>query len=153
MFPEINTDIDRLSTINADTAEIKPLGKSFVFNFKTGKHDVIDGRLEECTFVENISQWIEVILRTELNKYKIYTEDETEDFGISIYKYIGQRNIPLIYLSSELKREIEEQLLQHRFIESITNYSTERVNRGLHIQFTVLLKNSETINKEVIIDV
>ena len=88
-----------------------------------------------------------------MNKYKIYTEDETEDFGISIYKYIGQRNIPLIYLSSELKREIEEQLLQHRFIESITNYSTERVNRGLHIQFTVLLKNSETINKEVIIDV
>lgn len=153
MFPEINTDIDRLSTINADTAEIKPLGKSFVFNFKIGKHDIIDGRLKECTFVENISQWIEVILRTELNKYKIYTEDETEDFGISIYKYIGQRNIPLIYLSSELKREIEEQLLQHRFIESITNYSTERMNRGLHIQFTVVLKNSETINKEVIIDV
>ena len=153
MFPEINTNIDRLSDINTNTDYIEPLGKTFLFDFKTGSHKVIDGRLQECTLMESVAQWIEVILRTELNKYKVYTEDETEDFGISIYKYIGDRNIPLIYLASELKREIEEQLLKHRFIESITDYSTERVNRGLHIQFTVVLKNNDTIRKEVIIDV
>lgn len=153
MFPEINTNIDRLSDINTNTDYIEPLGKTFLFDFKTGSHKVIDGRLQECTLMESVAQWIEVILRTELNKYKVYTEDETEDFGISIYKYIGDRNIPLIYLASELKREIEEQLLKHRFIESITDYSTERVNRGLHIQFTVVLKNNDTIKKEVIIDV
>lgn len=153
MFPEINTNIDRLSDINTNTDYIEPLGKTFLFDFKTGSHKVIDGRLQECTLMESVAQWIEVILRTELNKYKVYTEDETEDFGISIYKYIGDRNIPLIYLASELKREIEEQLLKHRFIESITDYSTQRVNRGLHIQFTVVLKNNDTIKKEVIIDV
>lgn len=153
MFPEINTNIDRLSDINTNTDYLELLGKTFLFDFKTGSHKVIDGRLQECTLMESVAQWIEVILRTELNKYKVYTEDETEDFGISIYKYIGDRNIPLIYLASELKREIEEQLLKHRFIESITDYSTERVNRGLHIQFTVVLKNNDTIKKEVIIDV
>lgn len=153
MFPEINTDIDSLSIIVPANDYIEPLGKTFVFDFEKGSHKVIDGRLVECTVTESISQWIEVVLRTELNKYKIYTEDETEDFGLSIYKYIGQRDIPVIYIASELKREIEEQLLKHRFIENITDYSTERVNRGLHIQFTVVLKNNETINKEVIIDV
>ena len=153
MFPEININIDRLSNINTDTEYIEPLGKTFLFDFKTGTHKVIDGRLLECNLTESITQWIEVVLRTELNKYKVYTVDETEDFGISIYKYIGNRNIPLIYLASEHKREIETQIIKNRFIESITDYNTERVNRGLHIQFTVVLKNNNTIKKEVIIDV
>lgn len=153
MFPDINTDIDRLSNIEAENGYIEPLGKTFVFDFEKGQHNIVDGRLAECNFTESISQWIEVVLRTELNKYIVYTEDETEDFGISIYKYIGKRNIPVIYLASELKREIEEQLIKNRFIESITDYTTERVQRGLHIQFTVVLKEGYTIEKEVIIDV
>ena len=153
MFPTIHTDLEQLNQkLSQQQNSIKPLGKSCFFDYKTGQHKIIDGKAVMCSLVETVEtmeQWIEKVLRTELNKYGIYTIDETENFGISIYRYIGEKNIPMGYIISELKREITEQMLQHRYIKEVTDYQAIREKRGLHILFTTVLITGEQIKKEV----
>lgn len=150
MFPTIHTDLEQLNQkLSQQQNSIKPLGKSCFFDYKTGQHKIIDGKAVMCSLVETMEQWIEKVLRTELNKYGIYTIDETENFGISIYRYIGEKNIPMGYIVSELKREITEQMLQHRYIKEVTDYQAMREKRGLHILFTTILITGEYIKKEV----
>ena len=92
MFPTIHTDLEQLNQkLSQQQNSIKPLGKSCFFDYKTGQHKIIDGKAVMCSLVETMEQWIEKVLRTELNKYGIYTIDETENFGISIYRYIGEK--------------------------------------------------------------
>lgn len=150
MFPTIHADLDQLNKkLSQQQNSVKPLGKSCFFDYKTGQHKIIDGKTVLCSSVETIEQWIEKVLRTELNKYGIYIIDETENFGISIYRYIGEKNIPMGYVVSELKREITEQMLQHRYIKEVTDYQAIREKRGLHILFTTVLITEEYIKKEV----
>ena len=89
MFPEIEAD---LSLAVKDLAERDEpvLGRVLKFDYEKGCHVLTDGRFVECTPVEAVCQYIEHILRTELDKYKVYTVEKDEDFGISVYKYIGQ---------------------------------------------------------------
>ena len=143
MFPKIDID----TTIKGES-EILKLGKAYLFDYKTGQHIMVDGRLIELSEVDNIKSWIEKVLRTQLGKYQIYIEDETNDFGISVYKYLGTRVLPQVYLASELRREIREQLLQHRYIEDVTEYTTNRLKRGLEITFKVRLTNNREIDIE-----
>jgi len=150
MFPTIHTNLEQLNEkLSQQQNSVKPLGKSCFFDYKTGQHKIIDGKAVMCSLVETMEQWIEKVLRTELNKYGIYTIDETENFGISIYRYIGEKNIPMGYIVSELKREITEQMLQHRYIKEVTDYQAIREKRGLHILVTTILITGEYIKKEV----
>lgn len=150
MFPSINTDLEQLNqTLSKQQNSIKPLGKCCFFDYKTGQHTIIDGKPFYCSQSETIAQWIEKVLRTELDKYGVYTVDETDNFGISIYRFIGLKAIPMGYVASELKREITEQMMQHRYIKEITDYEAIREKRGLHILFTAVLITGEHIKKEV----
>ena len=150
MFPTVYADLEQLNRkLSQQQNSVKPLGKSCFFDYKTGQHKIIDGKTVLCSFVETMEQWIEKVLRTELYQYDIYTIDETDDFGISIYQYIGEKNIPLGYVVSELKRKITEQMLQHRYIKEVTEYQAIREKRGLHILFTAILITGEKIKKEV----
>ncbi len=151
MFPKIEANLQELNEKLKENEEIKSLGKSYLFDYEKGEHIIVDGRLVECSSDETVIQWIEKVLRTELGKYKVYTTDETIDFGISIYQYIGLKKLPAGYLFSELKREITEQLLQHRFIKSVEDYTNVREKRGVHINFTCVLVNGNKLQKDVII--
>ena len=53
------------------------------------------------------------------------------------------------YVAAELKREITEQMLQHRYIKEVTDYEAIREKRGLHILFTTVLITGESLKKEV----
>ncbi len=150
MFPTIHTNLEQLNEkLSQQQNSVKPLGKSCFFDYKTGQHNIIDGRNVMCSDLETIEQWIEKVLRTEIDKYGVYTIDEHENFGISIYRYIGEKNIPMGYVASELKREITEQMLQHRYIKEVTDYQAIREKRGLHILFTTVLITGEQIKREV----
>lgn len=152
MFPNIKADLDELNKIISESYDdIRPLGKTFVFNYKTGQHELVDGNMVECSSDEAVAQWIEKVLRTELDKFEIYVEDETDEFGISIYRHIGKKTLNIGYIMSELKREITEQLLRHRYINYIEDYSAqlESRNRKLHITFTAVLITGSFIKKEV----
>ena len=77
----------------------------------------------ECSFEENVRQFIQTVLRTKLDIFKVYIEDEQESFGLSIYNYVGQKVLNKGFIFSELKREITEQLLNHRFIKEVNNFN------------------------------
>ncbi len=148
MFPKFNSfEINN----NASNENIKKLGKCFKFDFEKGQHILIDGKFIECDFKENIQQFIQTVLRTKLNIFKVYTFEEEENFGLSIHNYIGEKISHKAYILSETKREITEQLLSHYFIKEVNSFNIDIKNSTLTISFNCYLKNNEILEiKEVI---
>lgn len=144
MFP---TDFIEEST--ETTAE--EVGNDFLFDYTTGQHIISNSLLTECTEVESVRQFIQNVLRTKANAYKVYTTEETDIFGISVYDYLGQRTLPMGYINSELKREVTEQLLNHPYISSVSNWVGKREKRGLEVSFTVALSDGIIIEETQIV--
>lgn len=130
---------------NQNTTE--NIGYDFVFDYETGQHLLQNSSLVECSEIQSVKQYIQNVLRTQANVYKVYTEDETDTFGISIYDYLGTRRLPMGYLNSELKREVTEQLLRHPLISNITDWTGKRERNGLHIYFTVTLTDGTILEE------
>ena len=86
-------------------------------------------------------------------KYKVYTVEKDGDFGISVYKYIGQKYLPPDYFASELKREITEQIQAHKYVDYVEDYFYEFKGRKLSVEFTCRLINGEKASRTVIIHV
>lgn len=141
MFPKIN----EATSFKLDNVE-EEIGEDILFDFKDGVHILVDGRFTTTDKKETIKQWIQVVLRTDSNKYKVYNLEENENFGISAYKYIGIKGINKGFILAEIKREIYEQLTEHNYIEYIENFQGDFNNRDLNISFEVILKNNEAIN-------
>lgn len=141
MFP--NIFIEETATENSKAS----VGCDFVFDYEKGQHLLQNSSLVECSEIQSVKQYIQNVLRTQANAYKVYTEDETETFGISIYDYLGTRRLPMGYLNSELKREVTEQLLRHPLISSVSNWIGTRERQGLHISFTVTLTDGTILEE------
>lgn len=139
MFPD--NFIENTKTKN----ETEEVGIDFLFDYSTGQHLMKNAVLVECTTLQGIQQFIQNVLRTKVNAYKVYTEGETETFGISIYDYLGHRILPMGYINSELKREVTEQLLKHPLISEVKDWSGKRNKRGLDIYFTTVLTDGTLI--------
>ncbi|MEI3162931.1 MAG: DUF2634 domain-containing protein [Lachnospirales bacterium] len=129
------------------TEENETVGCDFAFDYESGQHLLTNGSLEECSNIQGIKQFIQNVLRTKLNAYRVYIDGEIDNFGISIYNYLGQRTLPLGYLNSELKREVTEQLLKHTQISSVSNWQGKRERQGLSISFTVTLVDGTEIKE------
>lgn len=114
------------------------LGISYEFDFKKGEHIIVDGKMIECNLQKNIEQFIEVVLKTTQNKFKIYSEN----FGISITKKIGEKRLQGIIVA-ETKREIIENLQKNPAIQSVENFKFKHIDATLYISFEVFLKNNE----------
>nr|DAL25291.1 MAG TPA_asm: Protein of unknown function (DUF2634) [Caudoviricetes sp.] len=140
MFPENFVENDNIE----DTEEV---GTDFLFDYKTGQHILNNGILKECSEVGSIKQYIQNVLRTQANIYDIYLTGENDIFGISIYRYLGTRTLPMGYLNSELKREVIQQLLKHPKISSVTGWQGKRERQGLTISFTVILKDGTILEE------
>lgn len=151
MFPD---DFIENTTTENETEEV---GIDFIFDYSTGQHIMKNAVLTECTTLQSVQQYIQNVLRTKINSYKVYTEGETETFGISIYEYLGQRKLPMGYLNSELKREVSENLLKHPLIVAVSKWVGKREKQGLNISFTVTLTDgsiiteNETVNSQAVI--
>ena len=148
IFPKINNQ----PVLIEDAKTIK-LGKCFKFDFEKEQHIIVDGKFVECDFQENIQHFIQVVLRTKINTFKVYIEDENEDFGLSIYNYIGNKVYHKGFILSETKREITEQLLNHPFIKEIDNFNFDFENTNLTITFNCYLQNDEVLNIKEGIDI
>ena len=96
---------------------------------------VRDGKLIECDGLDAIKVWIEKILRTEKGRFKIY--DETE-YGARLEDLIVGNNYSLAFIESELKREIEEALLQNPQIGAVTNMKITREINSLTVELEVI---------------
>jgi hypothetical protein len=115
----------------------KKLGKVFLFDFNEGKFVLKDGKTVEATYEQAIKQWVSMVMITERDKYRVYQDLE---FGLNLTQFIGRKDIPLATITSEVKRQIEEQLIQHPEIESVSNFSLTRQDGKALISFSVQTK-------------
>lgn len=145
MFPE--SILENTST----AAETEETGVDFLFDYSTGQHLIKNGVPEKQSVFIGVKQYVENVLRTPANAYKVYTKDEKEIFGISVYDYIGKKTLPMGYLNSELKREVTENLLRHPLITEVKDWKGTRERRGLNISFSVVLSDDSIINFSEII--
>lgn len=138
MFPVFDFD----TTIQAEEKEqdVK-IGKSFVFDFKSKRFNVVAGKVKETTEEEAIRQWIELLLRTAVDKYKVY---EGTGFGTNIDKLIGYKSMRG-FVESEMKREISEKIIMNRAIERIENFKTDFEGSMIEVSFTAILKNKKVL--------
>ena len=106
--------------------------KSFLYDFSLGDFIVRDGKLIECDGLDAVKVWIEKILRTEKGRFRIYEDTE---YGIHLEDLIIGNSYSASFIESELKREIEEALLQN---PQITAVSSIKIIRGIRTLTTEL---------------
>ena len=147
MFPDITEE--QIQTNIESNEKAAYYGKSFLFDFKKGDFVMQNGKFIEVTGTEALKVWIEKILRTEKFRFKIYENGTRRQYGITIEDLIVGRSLPQSFVESELKREINEALLQHPEIESLTDMTFNREGSTLIISFTVNLINGDSLQQEV----
>ena len=128
MFPE------KTNVTTASNTENPSGRKSYLFDFDKGDFVVRDGKLVECDGIEAIKVWIEKIIRTEKGRYHIY--DDT-DYGCHLEDLIIGNSYTIEFIEAELRREIEEALLQNPQITSITGFLITRDKGSITVSLEV----------------
>ncbi|UUV17380.1 DUF2634 domain-containing protein [Fusobacteria bacterium ZRK30] len=123
--------------------------KEPLFDFKRKQIVTIDGKIVYCTYRQKIEQWVELIIRTTVNKYKVYKDT---GFGFSkLYEYRGHQIFASNFGISELKREMKEKLEEHKEIILAKNIKISQDFNVLKIELNLELVEEE-LEKEVIIE-
>lgn len=136
MFPETN------QTIAVTNTEPVSLGtKTYLFDFNRGDFVLRDGKLVECDGIEAVKVWIEKIIRTEKNRYSIYVGTQ---YGCHLEDLIIGNNYTASFVESELKREIEEALLQNPMIISLSGFVLERDKGSITVTAEVNISDTGT---------
>lgn len=148
MFPQQNICTDNI--VENEKAANYRIGKSFLFDFKTGDFILQDGKLVKAGEIQGIKIWIEKILKTQKFKFKIYEkQDKKREYGVTIKDLLIGNKYPRAFVESELKREITEALLMHPKIESIENFKFQRKSTTVILSFKVNLISDEFLEQEV----
>lgn len=141
--------IAELQFKTTDNTDLPQMGKSFLFDFKTGDFVLKDGRLVEISGIEAVKVWIQKILKTEKYRYKVYEREDKNEYGIVLEDLIVGNNFPQSFVESELKREITGALTKHPMIKSLTDWKIEKKNPLLNISFKVNLLDGNNFTQEV----
>ena len=97
--------------------------------------------------VEAVIQWIELLIRTEVDKYNVYKETE---FGLTnLYALRGHSIYETPFFIMELERELKEKIESKSEISLVKDISTEHNFNKLIITLTVELVSGETLTSEV----
>jgi hypothetical protein len=133
LFPsqEIVSTTDTISTTTSTSS-----GKSPSFNFETGDFLVKDGKVQMVTGIEAVKLWIQKILKTKKNKYKIYNNNNTEKYGVELLSTITSKNA-LSYIEAQVVTIITNALSKNTDITSVTDFSFTRDKKLLNVTFTV----------------
>lgn len=138
MFPnDVDLDI-QVNTVD-DTQDITTgtIGRSIKFDYDKKEFVVNEGELVEPSKIDSIKQWIELYIRTEINKYAVYTDS----FGIDTRGLLGYR-LPRGYQVAEIMRRINEGILmQCPDVVSVSNWD---FNKGT-FSFTVKTNTGEEV--------
>ena len=119
-----------------------------MINFIENKATIImeNGRPKECkTIEEKVKMYVQVLLRTAYEKFKIYKNTE---FGMTYFNYRGQRNLPQGFIESEIKREIETSLFKLNIVERIQNFSSKLTSIEFKCNFEIILKDGQIVRIE-----
>ena len=149
MFPTLNLDT-LVSSINQqiEKENSHEIGNVILLTFNDRNEASVV--LENCkpkfaeTLEEKIQMYLQVLLRTELDKYQIYSGT---GFGMTYFAFRGKK-IPNSIVISEIKREITEKLKKISRFESITNFKAELTGATLNVSFELNLNNNTTLKIE-----
>jgi len=145
MFPDVAEQ-----EINIENPGTADLGTSFLFDFAAGDFVVKDGRLVKVAGVEALKIWIEKIIRTEKQHFKVYERGDGQDeYGVTIEDLLVGHDYPPAFIEAELQREISDALTKHPLVQSISDFSVIKDNPQVTIAFTVNLTDGNTFSQEV----
>lgn len=144
IFPNAIFEIEEEQQVVDFNSSKEPL-----FDFKKKQIVIMDGKIVYCTYKQKIEQWVELIIRTTVDKYKVY---EGTGFGFSkLYGYRGHQIFSSNFGISELKREMKEKLEGHKEIILAKNIKISQDFNVLKIELTLELTKEE-LEKEVVIE-
>jgi hypothetical protein len=134
MFPTQNvvSSINQLENNNSITSS----GKSPAFDFETGDFLIKDGKVQTVTGYTALKQWIQKILKTEQNKYKIYNTDNIEKYGVDLLNLI-MSEFPLAYIQAQVETIVKEALLKNSDVKTVDNFVFVRDKNLLNCEFDV----------------
>lgn len=145
MFPEIDMEIEEEEDVEEEEIlQSTTIGRTPLFNFSTGKYEIKDGKIIECTQEEAVRQWVGFLVKTFVGKYRVY---DNTDFGTYIENYIGEKNRGFVL--SEIKRELEEKAEDNRAIEEITDIEGKTKGDKLTISLTIVMTDKTEVEVEV----
>ena len=121
--------------------------KEILFDFKAKKVVIVDGKTKEASEVEQVKQWIQLLLLTETNKYRVY---DNTGFGMTdLYNLRGHSIFNTPFGVMELEREINEKIQKKDEVKEVKNIKSSTGFNSLNIEVTVVLKSGETLTSEV----
>lgn len=121
--------------------------KEPLFDFKKKQIVIKDGKVVMATKIEQVMQWIELLIRTEVDKYAVYKDT---DFGMTnLYALRGHSLFETPFFIMELEREIKEKIESKNDVSSVVDIKTEYNFNKLMISLTVVLVSGETLSREV----
>jgi len=144
VFPSFNFDTVQSNTEENEVSSTE-LGRVFLMKFNGNKATIIleNGKPKEATTnKEKVKMYVQMLIRTELRKYKVYKDT---DFGMTYFKYLGNKQLPTGFINSEFKREIEEKVTVLSVVNSISNFSSAMKGTVLQVDFTINLTDSTNL--------
>lgn len=111
--------------------------RSFKFDYTSNTFNVVDGIVQETDRVQAVRQWIELFIRTEKDKYRIYSSN----FGTDLSDLVGYR-LPRGYQVSEIMRRVNNGILQGcKSVQAVRDWRFDKYG----FYFTVILTTGEVI--------
>lgn len=148
IFPENITDV---STENKISQSAEKRGyKDILFDVEKKKIIVKDGNVVIASKKEQIKQWIFLLIRTEIDKYKVYKDT---NFGIVfLYEMRGHDFYSSGFTIAQIKDELTEKIQAHQWVEKVENVEVDKGFNNLIITVTVIV-DGEEVESEVVYNV
>lgn len=137
MFPN---DTGFIAVLPDDVTQPAQIANTLAFDYQTNRFLIADGSPILRSQAAAVRQWVELMLRTYLDRFRVYTGYQ---FGHTGEDLIGLRQVPPGFIHSELAREIDESCRLCPAIAKTSDFSFSRENRTLHVKFTITLKTGE----------
>lgn len=103
---------------NDTVTKTEEVGRSFVFDYDSNTFKITDGTVKETDRVQATKQWIELFIRTEKDKYKIYSAN----FGTDLSDLVGYR-LSRGYQVSEIMRRVNDGILNGcKSVQAVRNW-------------------------------
>ena len=119
--------------------------KEPLFDFSTGKTLIKDGNTVMTDKEQHIQQYITLLIRTEVDKFKVY---QGTDFGLTdLYEQQGKQIFTTPFAIEEIKRELAEKCILNPNIEFVTNIEVSINFNTVKIEMTVQVEGKELITE------
>lgn len=141
IFPKFdNIDVTENIEVSENIKFKEPL-----FDFESGKTVIKDGNTVMTNKEQHIQQYITLLIRTEVDKFRVYCGTE---FGLTdLYEQQGKQIFITPFAIEEIKRELREKCILNPNIEFVTNIEVSINFNTVKIEMTVQVEGKELITE------